>query len=110
LPPLRGRLLFLEEVNEPPYKVDGMLAALRNGGWLKGLKGVALGDFTKCVARPGRRELPVTLVLRDHLGLLKIPTWQGIRAGHGKLNLPLPLGALATLARGRLMYEEGLVS
>jgi muramoyltetrapeptide carboxypeptidase len=110
LPPLRGQLLFLEEVNEPPYKVDGMLASLRNGGWLQGVAGVALGDFTRCVPRPGRRELPLAQVLRDHLGALSAPAWQGIRAGHGRLNLPLPLGAVATLARGRLTYEEGLVS
>jgi len=110
LPPLRGRLLFLEDVNEPPYKIDGMLASLRNGGWLRGIQGVALGDFTNCVPRPGRRELPAATVLRDHLGALAAPVWRGIRAGHGALNLPLPLGATATLARGRLTYEEGFVS
>lgn len=110
LPPLRGRLLFLEEVNEPPYKIDGMLAMLRLGGWLRGLAGVALGDFVKCVPRPGRRELPLATVLRDHLAALKAPAWRGIRSGHGERNLPLPLGAMATLARGRLTYEEGLVS
>ena len=110
LPSLRGRLLFLEEVNEPPYKIDGLLASLRTGGWLRGVRGVLLGDFTKCVARPGRRELPVATVLRDHLGALAAPAWRGIRAGHGKRNLPLPLGVVATLARGRLTYEEGLVS
>jgi len=110
LPPLRGRILFLEEVNEPPYKVDGMLAVLRVGGWLRGVAGVALGDFRKCVARPGRRELPLAQVLGDHLGALGAPAWRGIRSGHGTPNLALPLGAMATLARGRLTYEEGLVS
>ena len=110
LPPLRGKLLFLEEVNEPPYKIDGMLAVLRLGGWLRGVAGVALGDFLKCVPRPGRRELPLATVLRDHLGALGAPAWRGIRSGHGEPNLPLPLGAMATLARGRLTYEEGLVS
>lgn len=110
LPALRGRLLFLEEVNEPPYKIDGMLASLRNGGWLRGVRGVALGAFTKCVPRPGRRELPVATVLREHLAELGVPVWRGIRAGHGRVNLPLPFGARATLARGKLTYDEGLVS
>lgn len=110
LPALRGRLLFLEEVNEPPYKIDGMLASLRNGGWLQGVAGVALGGFTKCVPRPGRKELPVGTVLQEHLATLGVPAWRGLRAGHGRVNLPLPLGARAELARGRLIYEEGLVS
>jgi muramoyltetrapeptide carboxypeptidase len=110
LPPLRGRIVFLEEVNEPPYKVDGMLTALRLGGWLRGLRGVALGDFTRCVPRPGRRELTLGTVLRDHLLPLRVPVWQGVPAGHGRRNLPLPLGATARLGGGRLIFEEGLVS
>jgi muramoyltetrapeptide carboxypeptidase len=110
LPALKGCILFLEDVNEPPYKIDGLLASLRTGGWLRGLAGLALGDFTKCVPRPGRRELPAAQVLREHLVGLAAPAWRGLRAGHGSLNLPLPFGAKATLSRGRLVYEEGLVS
>lgn len=110
LPSTRGRILFLEEVNEPPYKVDGMLAALAAGGWLRGTRGVALGRFLRCVPRPGRREQPLRTVLREHLGALGVPVWGGIAAGHGAPNRPLPLGALARLGGGRLVVEEGLVS
>ncbi|HTK70169.1 MAG TPA: LD-carboxypeptidase [Candidatus Eisenbacteria bacterium] len=112
LPSLKNAILFLEEVNEPPYKVDGMLTHLGLAGALRGVRGVALGDFTKCVPRPHRRELPLREVLADHLEPLGGPILTGIRAGHGPRNVPLPLGARAVLDphQGALIYEEGLVS
>ena len=112
LPSLRGTLLFLEEVNEPPYRVDGLLASLRVMGALDGLRGVALGGFTNCVPQKGHIELPLATVLRDHLAPLGIPVRRGVLSGHGPRNIPFPLGARATLdpRRGTLTFEEGLVS
>jgi muramoyltetrapeptide carboxypeptidase len=110
MPSVRGCILFLEEVNEPPYKIDGMLCALREGGWLAGVRGVALGDFTRCLPRKGYRELRLRQVLEDHLRPLGAPAWSGLQAGHGPRNYPIPFGAKATLGKGRLVYEEGLVS
>jgi muramoyltetrapeptide carboxypeptidase len=110
MPSVDGCILFLEEVNEPPYKIDGMLCALREGGWLTGVRGVVLGDFTRCVPRKGHRELRLRQVLEDHLGPLGAPAWSGMRAGHGVRNYALPFGARAVLGKGRLVYEEGLVS
>lgn len=112
LPTLRGKILFLEEVNEAPYRVDGLLASLRYSGALDGVRGVALGGFTNCVPLKGHRELPLIQVFRDHLGPLGVPVRRGIRAGHGARNIPFPLGARATLdPRAKaLVFEEGLVS
>ena len=112
LPRLQGAILFLEEINEPPYKVDGMLTHLHLAKALRGLRGVALGNFTNCVPKPGRRELPVRTVLEDHLKPLGVPVLTGFPAGHGARNTPLALGARATLdpKQGILHYEEGLVS
>jgi len=112
LPTMRGAILFLEEVNEPPYKIDGMLCHLRLSGAVRGIRGVMLGDFYRCVPRLRRRELPLRQVLEDQLGPLQVPALGGIRAGHARRNLPLPLGARATLdpRRARVVYEEGLVS
>lgn len=112
MPKLRGAILFLEEVNEPPYKLDGMLRQLILAGSLKGIRGVALGDFLHCTPRPGRRELRAGQVLEDHLRPLGVPCLGGIPAGHARRNLPLPLGARALLngRKGSLVYEQGLVS
>jgi muramoyltetrapeptide carboxypeptidase len=112
MPDLGRAILFLEEVAEEPYKIDGMLSRLALEGTLRKLRGVALGSFTACVPKRGRRELPTSVVLRDHLARLGIPVLSGIPAGHGKRNRPVPLGALATIdARRRVLrFEEGLVS
>jgi muramoyltetrapeptide carboxypeptidase len=112
IPSLRGAILFFEEVNEPPYKIDAMLTHLALAGSLRGVRGFALGSFINCVPKPKHKELRLAQVLRDHLGGLGVPTLGGMRAGHGRRNLPLPLGARATLdpRRGRLIFEEGLVA
>jgi len=112
LPSLRGSILFFEEVNEPPYKIDAMLTHIALAGSWRGVRGVALGSFVNCIPKPKHRELRLREVLRDHIGGLGVPALGGIRAGHGRRNLPLPLGARATLdsRRGRLVFEEGLVA
>ncbi len=112
LPSFRGAIVFFEEVNEPPYKIDAMLTHLKLAKVFRGARGVVLGSFVNCVPRPKHRELPLRTVLRDHLAEMAVPACAGLSAGHGRRNLPLPLGARATLdpGRGRLIFEEGLVS
>ncbi|HEY6221034.1 MAG TPA: LD-carboxypeptidase [Candidatus Eisenbacteria bacterium] len=112
MPSLRGSILFLEEVNEPPYKIDGMLCHLRLSKVLVGIRAVALGDFYRCKPKPRRPELPLREVLEDYVRALRVPALAGIKAGHARRNLPFPLGARALLdaRRGRIVFEQGLVS
>jgi len=44
-PDLDGTILFLEDVGEPPYKIDRMLSHMKLAGLFKGVKGVVLGSF-----------------------------------------------------------------
>ena len=56
-PELKGRILFLEEVDEEPYRIDRWLTQFLLTGKLSGLAGVALGKFHDCGPRtykPGR--------------------------------------------------------
>jgi muramoyltetrapeptide carboxypeptidase len=112
MPALKGAILFLEEVNEPPYKIDGMLSQLRLAGSLWGVRGVALGGFDDCKPRTKRPELKLAQVLRDHIVPLRVLALGGLPAGHGRRNRPFPLGARAVLdPRGRRLYfEQGAVS
>ena len=94
LPDLRGAILLLEEVEEPPYKVDRMLTQLRRAGVLSEVAGIAVGQFTRCT------DLwPVTVaeVLTERLADLGVPVLGGLPVGHGFGPLTVPLGVPATL-------------
>lgn len=98
---LRGNILFLEEIEEEPYRIDRMLMQLALSGKLGECAGVALGRFTKCEARTRGGEFAVSLsleqVLRGILEPLRIPTVYGLPIGHIKSKLTIPVGGLATL-------------
>src|SRR5262249_57182658 len=44
----RGAILLVEDVNEPPYKIDRLLQQLRAAGKLAGLAGLGVGALTDC--------------------------------------------------------------
>ncbi len=106
-PDLDGAILLLEEVEEPPYKVDRMLTHLRRAGALGKVAGIAVGQFTRCAD-----GWPVTVaeVLTERLGDLGVPVLGGLPVGHGYGQLTVPVGVPATLdvAAGTLTVEPAV--
>ncbi|SCL42539.1 muramoyltetrapeptide carboxypeptidase [Micromonospora aurantiaca] len=94
MPDLTGAILLVEEVQEPPYKIDRMLTHLRRCGALDGIAGVAVGQFTECA---DGWETTVVDVLTDRLGDLGVPVLGGLPIGHGPNQLTVPVGTPATL-------------
>jgi muramoyltetrapeptide carboxypeptidase len=103
LPP--GAILALEDVTESSYRIDRMLSALRLGGHLRGVAGVALGGFTDCSAGPHR--VSVEQVLARELGELNVPVVAGLPFGHDLPNEPLLLGAEAELDADQGLLKTG---
>lgn len=89
-PDTRDAILFLEEIDEPPYRVDRMLTQIRLAGLLDHVAGIALGDFT-----PG--EPAVRDVLGDLLLPLGVPVLADLPFGHEYENWTLPVGVRARL-------------
>ncbi|MBI3080642.1 MAG: LD-carboxypeptidase [candidate division NC10 bacterium] len=87
-----GRVLFLEDVNEEPYRVDRMLWQLRAAGKLRGLRGLLYGEFTRCRSVPGRPSRPLAEVLEEYAAAANTPCFGPIPAGHRRDNVVLPLG------------------
>ncbi|MEU8262821.1 LD-carboxypeptidase [Micromonospora sp. NPDC048999] len=94
LPDLAGAVLLIEEVQEPPYKVDRMLTQLRRCGALAGVAGVAVGQFTECA---DGWDTTVADVLTERLGDLGVPVLGGLPIGHGVGQLTVPVGTSAVL-------------
>ncbi len=85
----RGKLLFLEDVGEKPYRVERMLTHLKMAGKLDDVAGVVLGDFTDCES-DGPRGIREVLI--DMFRDVSYPVVMGMKAGHGPENFALPLG------------------
>ncbi|MFE0377068.1 LD-carboxypeptidase [Streptomyces inhibens] len=87
-----GGLLLLEDVGEPPYRIDRALTQLLRAGWLDGVSGIVLGSWARCGPYERVRE-----VLVDRLGGLGVPVAEEFGFGHGDSALTLPLGVPAEL-------------
>ncbi|TVR61394.1 MAG: LD-carboxypeptidase [Spirochaetaceae bacterium] len=103
-----GKIVFLEDVGEEPYRVDRMLNQLRLAGYFSACRGVVLGTWERCTASEPARSLTLEQVFSDQIASSGKPVLRGIAAGHGTPTLTLPLGVLARLdaARGSLEILE----
>jgi muramoyltetrapeptide carboxypeptidase len=96
-PDTRGAIVFLEEVGEPPYRIDRMLIQLLRAGLLDEVDGLVVGRHVRCEPTPGRPSLTADEVVADVLGGLGIPTLVGAPIGHHQGQFALPLGVRATI-------------
>ena len=114
-PAFRRKILFLEDLDEAPYRMDRMLTQLLNAGLLQQVAGIGFGINKDCVDSSAKnaKEYRQTLedVLRDRLGPLRIPVVTDLPFGHVPHNATLPVGANVTLdaTNGRLIIREPAV-
>ena len=103
----RGGIAVIEDHLEPPYRIDRMLTQLLRSGWFDGVRGIALGEFTKC----GPAE-QVQEVVQDRLAPLGVPIMTGLPVGHGRTNLTVAMGTPARLnaEAGTLTLTEPALS
>jgi muramoyltetrapeptide carboxypeptidase len=91
-PNLDGVILALEDVTEAPYRIDRMLTQWRMSGAFQGVRGIALGRFSRCDPPKEVPSWTVEEVLRDRLGDLGIPIVSDLPFGHEGANAALPVG------------------
>jgi len=92
----RDCILFLEDVNETPFRIDRMLNQLRLSGMLARYKGVILGSFTGCLPLRGR-GIGLLDVFDHYFGKLGVPVLSGYAAGHQPDQATLPIGSRVRL-------------
>jgi muramoyltetrapeptide carboxypeptidase len=97
----RGKIFFIEDVDEQPYSLDRMLTQLRLAGKLDSAAGIIFGECADCRPRDYKPSFasPYSLgeVVDNILGGLKIPVLYGLTIGHTEDQLTLPIGVKATL-------------
>lgn len=110
-PDYQGKILFLEDVEEAPYRIDGMLTHLTLAGRLDKVAGVVFGKCTDCEAS-SPPSFSIEHVLKDRLGALGVPVLSGVMIGHVEDMATIPIGVMATLdaSAQRLVLNEAGVS
>lgn len=96
----RDKILFLEEIDETPYRVDRMLVHLSQTPLLREAKALIFGDFTG-EAVEAQRELTYDCLKRcaDYCqAQFNLPVFKLSGVGHEATHLPLPLNSRATIS------------
>jgi muramoyltetrapeptide carboxypeptidase len=97
MPDIRGSILAMEDVAEPPYRVDRLLFHLQNAGLLQNLAALLVGDFGWEPDDQESRERLYESVL-DATSGTSYPVIFGLPYGHGPERLTLPVGSPVRLS------------
>ena len=112
LPSLDGAILLIEDVDKRLGFIDRQLTMLENGGHLKGIVGVAVGQYSKCGGDDTTQgDWTAIDVLCDRLSRWNVPVLGGLPLGHGEHPLAVPVGTMATLdATKQLLTVQSAVA
>jgi muramoyltetrapeptide carboxypeptidase len=113
-PSFEGKILFIEDISERPYRLDRLLTQLWNAGIFDQVAGVAVGVNADCDEPKGKTmeyQQSGADVVKERLSTLKVPVVIGLPFGHVDLNATLPVGARAKLDanKGDLIITESAV-
>lgn len=101
-PKVKGGILFLEDINEHPYRVERMLLQLQQAGVLDAQKAIVLGDFGGWTKSPNDRGYNLKSAVAAVQARTKTPILTGLPFGHVRTKVSLPVGArIELLVQGR---------
>ncbi|PXW98214.1 muramoyltetrapeptide carboxypeptidase [Sphaerotilus hippei] len=91
-PRVKGGILFLEDVNEHPYRVERQLLQLQQAGVLGAQKAVVLGDFGGWKKSPLDRGYNLKAMVAHLRSVCTTPIVTGLPFGHVQTKVTLPVG------------------
>jgi muramoyltetrapeptide carboxypeptidase len=89
----KGKILFLEDVDENPYRIDRMLLQLKQCGKFKDAAGIILGAWTDCEAKEGENSLNLMEIFEELIKTENKPTIYNLACGHCMPTMSIPLGS-----------------
>jgi len=93
-PDFRDTILFLEDIGEKAYRIDGMFAHLRLAGILSQVRGLVLGSFIHTDIEEQKR---IEACLQREAERIGVPSIMGAPIGHFPEQVIVPHGASAEL-------------
>jgi muramoyltetrapeptide carboxypeptidase len=91
IPDLNNKILFIEDLNEKPYKIDRMLSQIFFS--YSKIKAIVIGGMKNCKSGEITWKKPLLRISE----LYKIPVVYGLKAGHSGFKNIVPLGKTATI-------------
>lgn len=93
----KGKILFIEDLDEYKYHIDRMMLNLKVGGKLAGLAGLVVGNFTGIKDNDTPFGKTVEEIILDSVKEYDYPVIFDFPAGHIKNNFPLIFGQKAEI-------------
>lgn len=98
IPKFDKSILFLEEIDEKPYRIDRFFAQLRLAKIFEKVNGIILGNFTDCEETdPKKKSLTLNEIIYDYFIHLKKPVMYNLIYGHIKTKNTIPIGITAKI-------------
>jgi muramoyltetrapeptide carboxypeptidase len=102
---MQDSIVFLEDINEAPYRINRMLTQLVQSGDLTHAAGVMLGICNRCTAPRDEASLTLEETLRDRLEPLHKPVAMNLSFGHVAHHFTIPMGVRARFDAGARTLE-----
>jgi muramoyltetrapeptide carboxypeptidase len=107
VPAIEGGILFVEDLGEPPFRIERWLYQLHLSGVLARQQALVLGTFEHCQPGPRDHGYDLAAAFTQIRRVAGIPVVEGLPHGHAGRQLTLPFGAAARLrvAAGRAQLD-----
>jgi muramoyltetrapeptide carboxypeptidase len=93
----KGKILFIEDIDELNYRIDRMMQNLKAGGVLEEINGLIVGHFTRMKDGAFPYGKTALEIIREAVEPYDYPVVFGFPAGHELPNHPLLMGGRTTL-------------
>ncbi len=97
LPSLDRAILYVEDVDEAPYRIDGQLAKLQLSGILGRLGGLIFGGFSGWEPKSDKPTLSYQEVIAHYAQFVHGPVAGNLQFGHFPAKNTMPVGIQASL-------------
>jgi muramoyltetrapeptide carboxypeptidase len=104
-PAIDGGILYVEDVNEHPYRVERMLLQLMQAGVLAKQQALVLGDFSAYRLSPADHGYDYDVMLSYLRSTLPLPVLTGLQFGHIPKRVTIPFGAQASLVSDSARFQ-----